>query len=74
MGITYTSVSNLAYANQTGTAIQMTVQFGHLLQPALFVAMGSDPEQHGRQLYADAIAGKYGPIAPYVAPPVKSKS
>lgn len=33
-----------------------------------FTASPDDPEQHGRDIYAAAIAGEYGPIAPYVEP------
>lgn len=31
----------------------------------------NDPELHGQQLWQDLIAGKYGPIAPYVTPTAK---
>lgn len=33
-----------------------------------FTASPDDPEAHGRELYARAIAGEFGPVAPYVAP------
>lgn len=36
-----------------------------------FTASASDPEAHGRDLYARAVAGEFGPVAEYVAP-VKS--
>ena len=34
-----------------------------------FHATPDDVEPHGRELYANAIAGEYGEIAPYIAPP-----
>lgn len=34
-----------------------------------FTASPDDVEQHGRDIYAAAIAGEYGPVAHYVAPP-----
>ena len=34
-----------------------------------FAASPNDPEAHGRELYQRAIAGEFGPIAEYVAPP-----
>lgn len=33
-----------------------------------FTATPDDEEQHGRDIYAAAVAGEYGPIAPYVEP------
>lgn len=37
-----------------------------------FTAQPDDSEQLGRDLYAQALAGDFGPISPYVAPPVVS--
>ncbi|EEP9437558.1 DUF4376 domain-containing protein [Salmonella enterica subsp. enterica serovar Reading] len=34
-----------------------------------FTASPDDPEEHGRQLYADLKAGKYGPIMPFTITP-----
>lgn len=34
-----------------------------------FTASPDDPEEYGRQLHADAVAGAYGPIAPFSPPP-----
>jgi hypothetical protein len=36
----------------------------------IFIASAQDPEPHGVEVWNDCMAGKYGPIAPYVAPPV----
>lgn len=35
-----------------------------------FTATPDDVEEHGRQIFAEALAGNFGPIAPYVAPVV----
>ena len=35
-----------------------------------FTASPDDPEAHGQDLYTRAVAGEFGGIAPYVAPPV----
>ncbi|EJG7681159.1 DUF4376 domain-containing protein [Salmonella enterica] len=34
-----------------------------------FTASPDDPEEHGRHLYADLKAGKYGPVAPFTVTP-----
>ncbi|EJW7609284.1 DUF4376 domain-containing protein [Salmonella enterica] len=34
-----------------------------------FTASPDDPEAHGRQLYADLKAGKYGPVTPFTVTP-----
>jgi hypothetical protein len=34
-----------------------------------FTASPTDVEAHGRGIFADIVAGKYGPISEYVAPP-----
>ncbi|EMD4188127.1 DUF4376 domain-containing protein [Salmonella enterica] len=34
-----------------------------------FTASSDDSEEHGRQLYADLKAGKYGPVAPFTVTP-----
>ena len=46
-------------------------EFGNTVMP--FAAMANDVEEHGRELYANAVAGKYGPIAAYVPPPAPAK-
>lgn len=39
-----------------------------LLDGVPFSAMPTDPEPYGQQIYADAVAGVYGPVQPYVPP------
>jgi len=64
-------VKDLAYATEDGTTINMMIehpQYGWVP----FSARHDDAEDHGRQLHAEAIAGKLGPIADYVPPPPPS--
>lgn len=53
--------------------IELMVRFEKFSNEDLpFHAHPSDPEPHGRELYARAMAGDFGPVEPYVqpAPPV----
>lgn len=64
------SVSNPRWANAEHTMIDCeitTSQFGDEVLP--FAASPNDVEAHGRAIFADLVAGKYGPIAEYVPPP-----
>ena len=40
-----------------------------LSEPWPFLATPTDSEAHGREIYRRAVAGDFGPIAPYVATP-----
>jgi len=69
MPYTYSKVSNPRYSDEKKSGVVLTVHFDHLSKPHPFLAVPHDTEPHGKQLYAEAIAGKFGAIAPYVAPP-----
>jgi len=68
------TVTDAAYTSADKTEISCTVTFPN--NPALpsagipFNARADDVEIHGQQLFADLVAGKYGDIAAYVAPPL----
>lgn len=65
-----TSVSNPRWVNEDHTMIDCditTSQFGDEVLP--FTANQNDVEAHGRAIFADLVAGVYGPISEYVAPP-----
>lgn len=65
-----TSLSNPVWVDADHTAINCAIttsQFGTEVLP--FTASPNDPEAHGRAIFADIVAGKYGPIGEYVAPP-----
>ena len=64
-------VKNPQWANAEHTLIDLEVehsQYGWIP----FTANPNDPEEYGRQLYAEAAAGQFGPIAEYVPPPPPS--
>ncbi len=71
MQATLTSVSSPVWADEANTIINCiitTSQFGNEQLP--FTASPNDVEAHGRAIFADLVAGAYGPIAAYVPPPV----
>ncbi|APL99502.1 tail fiber protein [Aquamicrobium phage P14] len=58
---------NLVYSSQDGTLIDLEVNhpdFGWVP----FTASPDDSEEHGRAIYAAAVAGEFGPVAPYDGP------
>lgn len=68
-----TSVTNPRWANAEHTMIDCqitTSQFGDEVLP--FTASPDDVEAHGRKIYADIVAGEYGPIGEFVPPPASS--
>jgi hypothetical protein len=70
MQTTLTSLIAPQWANAEHTSIDCeitTSQFGDEALP--FTAAQNDVEPHGRAIFADLVAGAYGPIAEYVAPP-----
>ena len=70
MNAQLTSLTNPRWADADQTLIDCeitTSQFGEEILP--FTASANDPEPHGRSIFADIVAGKYGPIAEYVPPP-----
>ena len=70
MQATLTSLINPVWVNAEHTKIDClitTSQFGAEVLP--FTADQNDVAAHGRAIFADLVAGKYGAIAEYVAPP-----
>jgi hypothetical protein len=56
------------FANAEGSMIDLTLMhpvFGEIP----FTASPHDVEEHGRYLFARAMAGEFGPVAEYVPPP-----
>ena len=64
------SVTDPIWANAEHTLINCTVKFGHFDDAVPFTASVNDVEAHGRAIFADLVAGRYGEIGAYVAPPV----
>lgn len=70
MQATLTSLTNPVWSNAGHTTIDCNIttsQFGLEVLP--FTADQNDVEPHGRAIFADIVAGVYGAIGEYVAPP-----
>jgi hypothetical protein len=61
-------VNTPVYINQEKTAINCTVKFSGFDKEHPYCATSNDTVAHGKALYDDLIAGKYGEIGDYVAP------
>jgi hypothetical protein len=59
-----TAVKNPVYSRPDNSMIDCIITCKRGNFP--FTAAAQDPETHGKKLYADLLAGKYGPITPYV--------
>lgn len=67
----YTQVFNPQWANAEHTAINCDVDFDDLREELVpFTAVASGDYEHSHQIFAECVAGNYGVIAEYVAPPV----
>ena len=74
MQINILTVSNPVWANAEQNRIdcQITVeQYPGEVLP--FTADPNDTTAHGPKIYADCVAGKYGPVGAYVPPPPPSE-
>jgi hypothetical protein len=67
----YTQVLNPQWANAEHTAINCDVDFDDLKEELVpFTAVASGDYEHSHQIFAECVAGQYGEISEYVAPPV----
>ena len=57
------------YGSPDGQTINLQVKFVEMAEVLPFTATPYDPEPYGVELYYNAQAGDYGPVAPYVPPP-----
>jgi len=62
-------VKNPVYFREDKSIINCIVKFAEYDTEHPYSATSHDVVAHGKQLYSDLIAGKYGEIADYVAPP-----
>jgi len=70
MSIFYSQVKNPKWANPEHTAIDCEVDFGHLDDEFVpFTADPNDVMEYSKTIFDECVAGNYGPIAEYVAPP-----
>jgi hypothetical protein len=67
----YSQVKNPVWANAEHTLIDCEVDFGHLDDEFVpFTADPSDVMEYSKTIFDECVAGQYGEIAEYVAPPV----
>ena len=64
--LTIEYVKNPAYSDADGQTIDLIVKFYEFAKELPFGATSFDPMPYGVELYNNALAGMYGPIAPYV--------
>lgn len=75
MQITVTSVSSPVWANAEQTLINCDITVEQYPGEVLpFTASPDDTAEHGRQIYADCVAGMYGPVGAYVAPVIPAEA
>jgi len=70
MARTIKSATSPTWANAEQSLIDLLVQFDEIPEPIPYTASANDSVKHGRDLYEQAAAGAFGPVAPYVAPAV----
>lgn len=63
----YTAVQSLAWGNAEHTSVNAVVTFDKI-GAVPFSASADDPEAHGQEIFAKAVAGQFGAVAAYVAP------
>ena len=64
--LTIEYAKNPWYSEPTNADIQLTVKFVEFEEEMPFCANDYDPMPYGKELYANALRGDYGVIAPYV--------
>lgn len=69
MSLTVVSARDPKYSQADEQAIELLVQFAEIAEELLFNAMPNDCVSYGVELYNNAKAGVYGPVAPYIPPP-----
>lgn len=57
------------WADAEQQRLDLVVQFSHLKDVVQFTATPDDACSYGQELFARALAGEFGEIAPYEAPP-----
>ena len=68
----YTQVKNPKWVDEEHSSIECEVNFEDISFEEFtpFGANPTDSEEHGRAIFADLVAGKYGVIAEYVKPAI----
>jgi len=66
--LTIEYAKNPVYASADGQVIDLRVKFYEFAEEIGFGATSFDTMPYGVELYNNAVAGLYGPIAPFVPP------
>jgi hypothetical protein len=67
--LTIESATNPVYSSADGICISLQVKFAEFAEVMPFGATPYDSMPYGVELYNRALAGEFGAIAPFVAPP-----
>ena len=59
------------FNNAEGNQIDLIAKFSHINEEVPFLATSYDVAEHGRDIFARALAGEFGEIAPYEPPPIE---
>jgi hypothetical protein len=59
------------WANAEHTMIDLVIKWNRFNEELPFSASPDDCEEHGRAIFAAAVAGEYGPVSEYVPPPLQ---
>jgi hypothetical protein len=62
-------VKNPVWVDAEHTMIDLVIKWKSASEEHPFTASRADVEAHGRAIFEAAIAGEFGPVAEYVAPP-----
>lgn len=75
MNLTVKDVRNLKFVNSEHDVIECEVNFNEIdfEEWTPFGASLNDQYEYGREIYARAMAGEFGVVAEYVAPPPVAK-
>jgi hypothetical protein len=68
--LTIESVTDLKFANESGTFVTAMVKFSEFAEPMPYCIGANDTEPHGKELYEQVFVKKMYTVAAYVAPPV----
>jgi hypothetical protein len=71
MNIEY--VKDPIWVNFEHTMIDLTIKWDNMNEELPFTASPNDCEEHGRVIFAAAVAGNFGPIAEYEPPIVQQE-
>lgn len=62
---------NPQFNSAEGNQINLIAKFSHINEEVPFLATSYDVAEHGRDIFARALAGEFGEIAPYEPPSIE---